>query len=385
MPPKRKAETRVRLTPYLRGVIYGLFLAGYTYQEIADEVEKADGTNPCQQSVASVISQAKSHGGLQWDGEAEYKSASSSVGRPRETTQKLDRQILQLVFKHRGKALVTVAFIKKMIRAARKHSHSLIERRLGQAGLAWLRRRRKSIVPAVHKTQRLEWAAWVLTRTATTLARWAYSDGTVFYLARTDNEKASSSRGALGPQVWRQTCGADALYEDCVGPSAYWKSQGAPVRIWGLLVGGMLFVYVLPAGNVMNRWWYSWLVSKKFPEWMMKAMGHGKKFLVQDHERCLWAAESRVAMREQKISLLENFPKSSQDLNPIETAWREVRARLACTEPSSREQRNAFIRRLRQAVVWVNKNRAAYLQELCTSQKKRARDVQVAKGTRTKH
>ena len=56
--------------------------------------------------------------------------------------------------------------------------------------------------------------------------------------------------------MWRQADGSDGLYEECIGPSAYWKAQGTPVRIWGLLVAGVLFIYVMPGGETMNRWWY---------------------------------------------------------------------------------------------------------------------------------
>ena len=56
----------------------------------------------------------------------------------------------------------------------------------------------------------------------------------------------------------------------------------------------------------------------------------GKKvtpFLVQDHEKALWTDEAREAMCNIGIQLLEAYPKCSQDLNPIETAWCDVRAR----------------------------------------------------------
>ena len=54
---------------------------------------------------------------------------------------------------------------------------------------------------------------------------------------------------------------------------------------------------------------------------------------------------------------------------------RELRARLAVTEPVHMEPRDAFVVRLRAAVAWVNKHRKAYLLELCTSDKARVRDV----------
>ena len=136
----------------------------------------------------------------------------------------------------------------------------------------------------------------------------------------------------------------------------------------------------------MNRWWYEWIIRHKFPAWLRKATGGDRgSFLVQDHERCRWTEEPRCALREHGIHLLEHCPRCSQDLNAIEAAWREVRARLADTEPDSMETRDRFIVRLRAAVAWVNVRRRAYLVKICTDQKERARDVIALNGSRTRH
>ena len=105
--------------------------------------------------------------------------------------------------------------------------------------------------------------------------------------------------------------------------------------------------------------------------------------MVQDHERCLWGAGPKEALRVEDIRLLENFPRCPQDLNAIETAWREVRARLDVTLPRGRETRRAFLQRLRRAVEWVNVHQADVLRALCDSQKERAAAVLAAKGGRT--
>ena len=136
----------------------------------------------------------------------------------------------------------------------------------------------------------------------------------------------------------------------------------------------------------MNRWWYAWVIEKKFPVWLAEAgIPPRQAFLLQDHERALWTDEAKASMRTQGITLLERYPKCSQDLNPIETAWRELRDRLASTQPKTMESRPQFIHRLRNAVTWVNANRSGYLATLCLSQKAWAADVLKAKGARTKH
>ena len=89
--------------------------------------------------------------------------------------------------------------------------------------------------------------------------------------------------------------------------------------------------------------------------------------------------------KRRRHTLLKSYPKCSQDLNPIVTAWREVRHRLNDTEPTGLETRAPFIKPLHQAVAWVNKNRAKYLMTICASQKAWAKDVEQALGARTKH
>jgi transposase len=144
---------------------------------------------------------------------------------------------------------------------------------------------------------------------------------------------------------------------------------------------------VLPDGECMNRWWCQWVIERKFKQWIKDSFGVQKRdvFLVEDHEWCLWTAEPLHAMDSIGVSLLRNYPKCSQDMNPIETAWRELRKRLAKTQPIERESRGAFIVRLRAAVAWVNRNRHAYLKRLCTCQAQWAADLLAQKGARTSH
>ena len=77
-----------RLTPYLRGVIYGLMLAGYSVDDIADEVEKPDGSQPSPSAVRQSLQLSEEEGGMAWDGVAQ-----TGGGRPKKTTDALDRAI----------------------------------------------------------------------------------------------------------------------------------------------------------------------------------------------------------------------------------------------------------------------------------------------------
>ena len=386
MKSMKSSPSHARLSPFARGAITALaLLAGWSAKDIAEAVPKPDGAAPSPVAVQQTIGMAKENNGMQWNGEV-----CAASGRPRATTDALDKEIFRLVIKHRGRTVVNTNYVKKKIKAARALSDRTIQRRLVEAGLRWLRRRKKSFVPKLHLESRLKWSSWVLGRTVSTLKRWAYSDGTVFYLARCESEVQNKVRAALGPMVWRRADGKDSLWHDCIGPSAYWKSQGKPVRVWGLLVAGMLFICILPEGVAMTGEVYAAVIKEKFGEWLRAGLGKMAKrgaVLIQDHEKALWRTVARDAMKEQRITLLENYPKYSQDFNAIGNAWRELRARLDVTQPTEMECREAFIRRLRNAVSWINTHRRNYFLYICHNQKERARDCQQAKppGSRTKH
>eukprot|EP00973_Karenia_brevis_P057693 8025966-Karenia_brevis.AAC.1 len=361
-----------RLTPFVVGQIKAHMHHKLCAAEISRIVKKEDGTHPSVHGVSDAMQKLTDN--PRWAG-----TRCAGSGRPRVTSKALDRKITRTVFKKRGSEKVTVAYLKKVIPAARKISDSTIQDRLHDAGLEWLRRRRKFLVPSKYIPARLEFAGQVKRARQCILDKWAYSDGTVFYLDKTPEANESTQQAALGSHVWRRADRKDALWADCIGPSGYNKAQGEPVRVWGVLAAGYLSVTVLPAGQTMNRWWYAWIVRHYFPGWL-----NGCSLLVQDFERCLRCLEPLEAMKEINLKLVENYPRCSQDLNAIENAWKILRDRLFETLPESRESREDFIARLRNAISWVNRNKYDELLFLCTNQKQRAQDVQDLKGSRTK-
>ena len=71
-----------------------------------------------------------------WRGERQEGSA-----RPRQTTAAQDKEIIRWVNKERGKMKVTVSAVKKQFPYLRKFSNTLVEDRLHEADLWYLRRR----------------------------------------------------------------------------------------------------------------------------------------------------------------------------------------------------------------------------------------------------
>ena len=349
------------LGPFELGQVKAHMEHGLGCAAIQKRVFKSDGKT-LYSETAIVNAMKKLQADRTYRGERAVGSA-----RPRKTSQQQDDAIVKFVFKRRGKEKVTVRLLKKQFLFLRRLSDSLVEDRLHDAHLAYLRRRGKTYIAPAYLKQRVDYCMAVKRKHSDTLRRWAYTDGTVFYLDRTDAEHADSKRRALGTHVWRKSDNADAMHEDCIGPSVYSKGQGVPVKVWGMLADGVVHIEVLEAGESMDKVLYVELIEDKFADWIGSC-----EYLVCDHERCLRSSEALGALARINLKLVENFPVVSQDFNAIENVWGELVKRLETTMPASRESREDFIKRLKSAVSWLNKNRQEQLYKFSTNQKERA-------------
>ncbi len=201
-----------RLDAFARGQICGMRAAGTARRSIRKTVKKTDGTSPTLRAVDGVLAMKKAD--PEWRGEP-----SRAGGRPRALTKAQTKELLNLVFAERGKAKVTASYCRKRLPFLREVSADTVRRELYHAGLAWLRRRRKTSVPGDWRKKREAYCRWLLKLTAEEARRFAYTDGTTFYLARGPGEGEQKQRAALGPCVWRMASGKDGLWDENIGPS----------------------------------------------------------------------------------------------------------------------------------------------------------------------
>ena len=129
-----------------------------------------------------------------------------------------------------------------------------------------MRRRNKSLVTAGYLDKRISYCESVKRKADEMLLKWAYTDGTVYYLDRSQEEAEDSKGRSLGTHVWRRSDNRDAMYQECIGPSAYSKGQGTPCKVWGFLACGVLHIHVLEEGESMDADLYTELVDEKFDE-----------------------------------------------------------------------------------------------------------------------
>ena len=342
---------------------------------ISQIMVKADGTSKfSEQAILDCMNKLKSN--LKWRGDRQPGS-----GAPRKTTKKQDKQVIQYLLKQRGKQKVTVSKLKRKFVFLKKLSDSLVEDRLHEEDLKWLRRRSKSIVTKAYLQPRLDYCRALKNKHQSTLQKWCYTDGTTFFLDRDDDEHEHSQRRALGTHVWRRSDNKDSTFQECMGPSSYSKGQGVPVRVWGFLAMGVLHIEILEPDEVMNSDLYAELVEDKFEKWAGDC-----EFLVCDYERCLRSDVALHALSKTGLQLVDPYPKRSQDFNAIENAWKELKQRLDHTMPTHLEGREEFIVRLKSATRWLNEHRSKQLLKLSTNQKERANDClnQKPPGGRTK-
>ena len=114
--------------------------AGIRREEICKRVVKADGTPPSLKAVDAAIAHKAED--PQWRG-----SVGQSSGRPQSLSEAQKKLVLGLVFEERERAKVIVKHCKQMLPFLRKLSRQTVERALEEAGLAWIRRRTKRLVP----------------------------------------------------------------------------------------------------------------------------------------------------------------------------------------------------------------------------------------------
>ena len=300
-------------TPFEIGQIKAHTYHGLGAAAISKILLKPDGKSHwCPQAVSDALHHLESD--PKWRGERKKGTGKSN----RKTTKQDDKALVKEMLQQRGKKKVTVRNLKKVVKPFRKVCRTTVSNRLRDAGYGKKPRRDKSLVPKTkgYRASRLEYANWVVSRPQKELNKWCYCDGTTWFLDRDEAEHEHSSRRALGSMVWRRIDGKDSLDEDTIGPSPYSKAQGEPVKVWGLLSMGILYVHILECGENMTSELYVEMVEDMFPEWIGNS-----RFLVQDFERAIRTADAKEAIQSVGLSLVEVYPKVSQDLNAIENAW----------------------------------------------------------------
>ena len=384
---RKRKQSHARMTPAVRNRIIGMRLVGAPRDVIRTKACKSDGAMPSLKAVDNILEHFSKD--PDWDG-----GDSVAGGRKRLLTPQQEKSILKILERDVGKFIVTARYVKKKLPELRKVRDQVVQQTFGRLGYAYRDRRRKAAISDKYKPARMVYCSWLLKQAQSYLNTFAYVDGTTFFLANDESQQTGKQRAALGRKVWRREDGSDSLEDKNVGPSAYAKSQGKPVKIWGVWGDGHLEYMLLPEvrdekGRMrsanMNGDRYECMVEKHFAKWkktMFPRMGKTKVPLVKDFEGFLRQPRNLKAEENAGFKTLKEHTKCSPDLNAIENAWDLLQDRLLLTAPVEMEARSEFVKRLRRTVTWMNTNARKHGRALCRNQKKRAAQVKKLQGAR---
>ena len=164
---------------FARGKIVGMAEAGARRVDIAKQVLNTDGQPGHLRAVDAILAHARAD-------PACAGTNSSAGGRRRELSPSEETQLQRFLEAEVGVSRVTIPFCRKRLPFLRRLSEESVRLALRRLGLAWRLRRCRTAVLKKHLSSRVAYCRWVLRQPQSELNRWAYIDGTTFYLAGTE-------------------------------------------------------------------------------------------------------------------------------------------------------------------------------------------------------
>lgn len=150
------------------------------------------------------------------------------------------------------------------------------------------------------------------------------------------------------------------------------------IMIWGAIsFHGRAAIHFVPRGETVNAKNYIDILKEKLPIWM--PLRHCNIFQ-QDGAPCHQAKVVKDWLRDNHIALLEPWPGSSPDLNPIENCWNLMKQKVSKLNPTSVEDLRAKCLK-----VWTQEITTEYCQDLIRSMPRRIAAVLKAKGHHSKY
>jgi hypothetical protein len=150
------------------------------------------------------------------------------------------------------------------------------------------------------------------------------------------------------------------------------------VMIWGAISAqGPLDLFLVPPKTMVNASVYQDILADRLPQGM-----HDKNCTIFQHDGapCHSAKRVRDWLTLHNIQLLQNWPGSSADLNPIENCWAKVKKEVGKLKPTSQSDLNVKVK-----AVWERHVTPNYCQKLIESMPSRIKAVLKAKGQHSKY
>lgn len=286
------------------------------------------------------------------------------TGRPRLTTARDDRRLTRMALRDRfasARQLRDTWMGNHNIQVSRRTTN----RRLVADGLMARRPRRKPILTARHKRDRLAWATYRQTWNIRTWRRVLWTDESKFNLVRSDGRMRVRRRAN------------EALREDCILPRV--QGGGGSVMVWGgFSFDGKMDLQIVEGRLTGARYRDEIVLNAIVPH--INAHPDRNLILVQDNAPVHKARVTLEALQNHGVACMD-WPAISPDLNVIEHAWDIIGRALNNRQPAIQN-----IQELRRAIIdeW-NRIPLADLQHLVQSCRRRCQAVVQNRGGHTRY
>lgn len=252
--------------------------------------------------------------------------AKPKTGRPRKTTSRLDRRIVNSSSKDRFRS---AAEISKEFSANEGISLSrfTISRRLNEAKLEARKPATKPLISKRNRLARLKFAEEHVLWTEESWRRVHFSDESKFNLFGSD-----------GKNYVRRKIG-ERLSSNCVKKSV--KHGGGSIMVWGSISSEGVGPLIRLQGNINARVYQNLLRQYAIP--YMKECEAKPPIFMQDNAPCHTAKTVLAYLQTEQVEVMK-WPAQSPDLNPIENIWKIIGQNARRKNPKNTEELYRYVR-----------------------------------------
>lgn len=284
------------------------------------------------------------------------------TGRPRLTTARVNRKILNILLKNRSVTATEIAALLKnedgIIISA-----ETVRRRIRESGFKSRIPRRKPWISLKNRQKRLKWAKdhvnWPISKWSNIL----FTDESKFNLFGNDGVR----------RVWRKP--GEEYDEKCLRATV--KHGGGCVMVWGSMSangpGKLDFIDVKMDGE-----FYTHVLKKNLRDSVKISQLKRGWLFQQDLDPKHTSKCAKEYFRKNKIRCLEWVPQSP-DLNPIEHLWQELERRVSNRKPASKTELKQILLSAWESIP------STFTKNLVDSMPRRVQAVINARGLPTKY